>query len=233
MSYDVPNFQSEEGRPLPFVFLSSQDDGSAGNSTKLRVYIQGAIHGNEPSADQGVMALLGKMDANATWTAALLERMDILVLTRYNADGVNYFQRELASNIDPNREHIKLVKAQSRDIKRKVSAFQPHIVLDVHEFAAHNVFGGVYRHGLDVMLATGGDLNTHGDIRNLSTSLFTPQMEEDLASRGIRAGPYVLGDTSDVVGSPILFEESITSPASGTNAAGLAQAVSILLETRG
>lgn len=229
----MPNFLSEEGRPLPFLYLSNQDQGRAENSAKLRVYIQGAIHGNEPSADQGIMALLGKMDANPTWTADLLDKMDILVLTRYNPDGVNYFQRELASNLDPNREHIKLIKNQSRNLKRKISAFQPHIALDVHEFAAHNVFGGVYRHGLDVMLATGGDLNTHQDIRNLSQSLFTLKIEEDLETYGIRAGPYVLGDTSDEVGSPILFEESITSPASGTNAAGLAQAVSILLETRG
>lgn len=49
------------------------------------------------------MALLGKMDSNATWTADLLDRIDILVLTRYNPDGVNYFQRELAPNLDPNR----------------------------------------------------------------------------------------------------------------------------------
>lgn len=231
INYQVPDFLSEEGRTLPFLFLSNQDRTT--NDTKLRVYIQSAIHGNEPSADQGVMALLGKMDANATWTSKLLDRMDILVLPRYNADGVFYFQRELASNIDPNREHTKLVKEQSKNIKRKVSAWQPHVVLDVHEFAAHNVFGGVYRHGLDVMIATGGDLNTHKDIRNLSESLFATEMESLLESRGIRAGPYVLGDTSDEVGSPILFEESITSPASGTNAAGLAQAVSILLETRG
>src|SRR5688572_14858941 len=106
MNYDVPDFLSEEGRTLPFLYLSNQDREN--NATKLRVYIQGAIHGNEPSADQGIMALLGKMDANATWTAKLLDRMDILVLTRYNADGVYYFQRELASNIDPNREHTKL-----------------------------------------------------------------------------------------------------------------------------
>ncbi|KAH7308664.1 carboxypeptidase [Stachybotrys elegans] len=231
INYDVPSFLSEEGRTLPFLFLSNRETYS--NAAKLRVYIQGAIHGNEPSADQGIMALLGKMDSNLTWTANLLERMDILVLTRYNPDGVHYFQRELASNIDPNREHTKLIKEQSRNIKRKVSAWQPHIVLDVHEFAAHNVFGGVYRHGLDAMIATGGDLNTHRDIRNLSETLFVDSMEELLESRGLRAGPYVLGDTSDEVGSPILFEESITSPASGTNAAGLAQAVSILLETRG
>lgn len=96
MSYDVPDFLSEEGRPLPFLHLGKQSQDHAQNTTKLRVYIQGAIHGNEPSADQGIMALLGKMDANATWTSDILDKMDIVVLTRYNPDGVNYFQRELA-----------------------------------------------------------------------------------------------------------------------------------------
>lgn len=39
------------------------------------------------------MALLGKMDANSTWTASLLEKMDIFVMPRFNPDGVHYFQR--------------------------------------------------------------------------------------------------------------------------------------------
>ena len=85
------NFQSEEGRAFPYVVLTSDSQGSvaaANSSSKLRVYIQGAIHGNEPAGDQGILALLGKMDANQIWTASVLEKMDILILPRYNPDGV-------------------------------------------------------------------------------------------------------------------------------------------------
>jgi murein tripeptide amidase MpaA len=109
------------------------------------VYLQGAIHGNEPAADQGILALLGKMDANQTWTASLLEKLDILVLPRYNPDGVSYFQREFGSNIDPNREGTKLAKQQSRDIRSLVSSFDPHVVADMHEYGGSTVYGGIYR----------------------------------------------------------------------------------------
>lgn len=113
------------------------------------MYIQAAIHGNEPAADQGALALLGKMDANQTWTASLLEKVDIKILPRYNVDGVNYFQRALASNLDPNREHIKLDRQQSRDIKQVFSDFNPHVAIDLHEFGAPNVYGGDYQHAND------------------------------------------------------------------------------------
>jgi hypothetical protein len=91
-NYQIADFKSEQGRPIFTAFLSDPKSKPT-NSTKLRVWLQAAIHGNEPAADQGAMALLGKMDANATWAASLLEKMDIFVMPRYNPDGVHYFQR--------------------------------------------------------------------------------------------------------------------------------------------
>lgn len=218
-----------------FLTAASQFGGALGgvNDTKLRVYIQGAIHGNEPAGDQGILALLGKMDANQTWAASLLERMDILVLPRYNPDGVAYFQRQYSANIDPNREGTKLAKRQSRDIRRLVSPFEPHIVVDMHEYAGNNVFGGVYRHGQDAMIASGRNLNTHAGIRNMTETLFAAGVGEKLESRGLRWEPYVLGPTSDEIGTPIVFDEAVTSPTSGRNAWGLTQAVVLLCELRG
>lgn len=83
---------SEENRAIPYLYLTSTPYAPT-NHTKLKVYIQAAIHGNEPAADESAMALLGKMDAEPQWTASLLEMMDIKVLPRYNVDGVAYFQR--------------------------------------------------------------------------------------------------------------------------------------------
>lgn len=93
------------------------------------------------------MALLGKLDANETWTKSLLERMDIILFPRYNPDGVSYFQRDLASNIDPNRDHTKLARRQSREIKRLLSSFSPHIAVDMHEFTGTRLIDERYKHG--------------------------------------------------------------------------------------
>ena len=50
--------------------------------------MQAAIHGNEPASDQGVLAFLGKLDADQIYAASLLNRMEILILPRFNVDGV-------------------------------------------------------------------------------------------------------------------------------------------------
>jgi murein tripeptide amidase MpaA len=151
-TYHGSELKSEQGRAIPYLFLTQPSDSATGtyaNSTsdsgKLRVYLQGAIHGNEPAADQGAMALLGKMDANQTWTASLLEKLDILILPRYNPDGVSYFQRQFGANIDPNREGTKLALQQSRDIRSLVSSFDPHVVADMHEFGGMKTRNTVQR----------------------------------------------------------------------------------------
>lgn len=131
MTYEQATFESEEGRAILYVFLSLPSTNSS--SDKLRVYLQAAIHGNEPAADESVLAFLGKMDAEPSWAKSILEKMDIKILPRYNVDGVAYFQRQLASNLDPNREHLKLMRGQSRQIKRVVSDWNPHIALDMRK----------------------------------------------------------------------------------------------------
>ena len=79
------------------------------------------------------MALLGAMDSDPEWAASFLEKMDIIVLPRYNPDGNAYFQRTLATNFDPNRDHTKLARQQTRDIKTWFSSFSPHVAIDMHE----------------------------------------------------------------------------------------------------
>ena len=108
MTYHNPTFQSEEGRSLPYVFLTSSSSppmssqaGTNKTNDKVRIWMQGGVHGNEPAGDQALLALLGKMDADPNWTASILEKVDILMLPRYNPDGVAYFQRYLASSLDP------------------------------------------------------------------------------------------------------------------------------------
>jgi murein tripeptide amidase MpaA len=87
MTYRRADFTSEEGRSFPYAYLSSDEGSPSLNSSKLKVWIQGGVHGNEPASDMGTLALLGKMDAEPDWTSGILEKMDIIVLPRYNPDG--------------------------------------------------------------------------------------------------------------------------------------------------
>ncbi|KAK7994650.1 hypothetical protein PG991_016238 [Apiospora marii] len=234
MKYQPGDFFSEEGRTIPYVFLSQPSPSNSSNSkNKLRVYLQGAIHGNEPAADQSILALLGKMNANQTWTESLLEKMDIKILPRYNVDGVYYFQRQLAVNLDPNREHIKLMRAQSRSIKRVVSEYSPHISIDMHEFTAPTVYGGHYQHGADSLISGGINLNIHQAIRDQVLDNFIPAMGARLESHGLRWEHYATGASNSTPSSAISLTQAVTEARTGRNAVGLTQAISFLLEMRG
>ncbi|KAI0540548.1 carboxypeptidase [Xylaria digitata] len=232
VGYHVADFTSEEGRLFPYVYLSKESQASRDeNSQKLRVWIQGGVHGNEPAGDQAVLALLGKLDANETWATPILERMDILLFPRYNPDGVSYFQRELSSNLDPNREHTKLARHQSREIKQLLSSFSPHITVDMHEFTGTRLTGGRYKHGMDALIAPGKNLNTHKDIRNISEALFAAGIAERLEASGFRWESYFTAGSSAAPG--ITLEEAGSDAKAGRNSYGLMQSVAILNEVRG
>lgn len=190
------------------------------------------MHGNEPAGDQAVLALLGKLDADKEWRKSLLERLTITLLPRYNPDGVAYFQRALASNLDPNREHTKLAREMSRGHKRLLSAFEPHITVDMHEFTGTRPSGagGKYKHGMDALIAAGKNLNTHADIRNISEVLFAAGVGARIAEKGFRWEPYFTGSSST---ADIVLDEAGSDAKSGRNNYALAQSVTILCEVRG
>jgi hypothetical protein len=236
MSFAFADFQSEEGHSFPYVYLSesnTQSTGAINGSSKVRVYLQGAVHGNEPAGDQSLLALLGKMDANQTWTASVLEKVDIMILPRYNPDGVAYFQRTLATNFDPNRDHIKLARQQTRNLKQLLNSFAPHVAVDMHEYGASSTYGGNYNHASDGLFSAAKNLNIHPDIRRMSEEVFATNIASAMEGAGLRWEPYVTGNTNSTPGSPILFDEAGSDGKIGRNAIGLTQCITFLCEMRG
>ncbi|KAF2227658.1 carboxypeptidase [Elsinoe ampelina] len=243
ITYQPADYLSEEGKTIPYLFLSlSSVAPEPGNMAayresapagKVRVWIQGAVHGNEPAGDQAVLALLGKMDADQAWARSILEKVDILVLPRYNLDGVAYFQRTLATNFDPNRDHIKLARQQTRDIKETFTGFAPHVAADMHEYGASTRYGGLYVQASDALYSAAKNLNIAPSIRNLSETLFAPGIGANLVSNGFRWEPYVTGSSSTVPNSTVTFAEAGSDSKIGRNAMGLTQCITFLFEMRG
>lgn len=232
MTYDIADFLSEEGKTFPYIYLSSSPLNTSTSriaSGKLRVWIQGSVHGNEPAGDEATLALLGAMDKNSSWAASFLEEMDIIVFPRYNPDGNAYFQRTLATNFDPNRDHTKLARQQTRDIKKWFSNFSPHIAIDMHEYGAATRYAGNYSNAADGMYSAAKNLNIHTSIRSLAETVFAPAINASLLSQGLRGEPYMTAARTN----PPKLEEAGTDAKIGRNAMGLTQCVAFLFETRG
>ncbi|KAM0414718.1 hypothetical protein ACHAPT_013435 [Fusarium lateritium] len=227
-----PSLQSEEGRIIPYIYLSSsQGKGQAKKSQKLRVWLQGGVHGNEPAGDEALLELLARFDQNTTWAKTVLSKADIIVLPRYNPDGVAYFQRFLASNYDPNRDHAILKSEQTRDIKNVLSRFNPHVFGDFHEYTASQKLGedGHLLKAQDGQISQAKNLNIHKDIRELGERLFRDGLAAVLERKSLRTSPYFTAPSDQ----ELVLSEGGSSPRSSHGSAGLLQAVSFLSETRG
>ncbi|KAF2024215.1 Zn-dependent exopeptidase [Setomelanomma holmii] len=228
MSFRVADFVGEEGKDFPYVYLSSPRNSSTVNddSGKLRVWIQGSVHGNEPAGNEATLALLGAMDRDSTLAASFFEVMDIIVLPRYNPDGNAYFQRTLATNFDPNMDHTKLARQQTRDIKKWLNSSSPHIAIDMHKYGAATRYSANYSNAADGMYSAAKNLNIHPDIRELSETVFAPAINASLLSQGLRGEQYMTASRTN----PPRLDEAGTDAKIGRNAMGLTQSITFLFE---
>lgn len=139
---------TSEQRNLPLVVVGAEDSSADAvrRTRKLRVYIQGNIHGGEVEGKESAQILLrelaeGKHD---DW----LETMVLLVAPIYNADGNERFalnnrgfqygplggqgQRPNAQGLDLNRDHMKLDSPEGRAVVKLMNDYDPQVSMDLH-----------------------------------------------------------------------------------------------------
>jgi hypothetical protein len=220
--------RSQQGRELP-VLLFSRDHNAMGDGSKPVVLIIGQQHGNEPAGGEAALVLAQRLGSGDL--ANLLSAIDVIIVPRANPDGADAFVRALANGIDANRDHTLLRTPEIRTIGALFTRYKPQLVLDCHEFTVAGRWvakvGGLQR--IDAMIQ-------YATVPNLPPSL--SRAEADLLP-AILAAFDVNGLTHDWyhttngsrVDSPVAMGG--IGPDTGRNVAGLRNAVSFLLETRG
>src|SRR5690606_37329547 len=139
---------THEGRPLPLLVVGAPDASAASvrGTGKLRVYLQGNIHGGEVPGKEALLMLL--RDISEGRNDPLLDSLVLLVAPIYNADGNERValtnrplqhgpvggmgQRPNALGLDLNRDHMKLDAPEARSLVRMLTAYDPHVGVDLH-----------------------------------------------------------------------------------------------------
>src|SRR5687767_2799188 len=140
--------ETNEKRALPLAVIgaSAATPEAVRQTGKIRVYIQGNIHGGEVEGKESAQVLLrelaqGKHDE---W----LKTMVFLIAPIYNADGNERFalnnrgrqhgpiggqgQRPNAQGLDLNRDHMKLDSPEGRAVVKLMNDYDPHVSMDLH-----------------------------------------------------------------------------------------------------
>ena len=139
---------TNEKRSLPLAVVGASDPTPEGvrRTGKLRVYIQGNIHGGEVEGKESAQILLRDLASgkHREW----LDRMVLLVAPIYNADGNERIsltsrdrqhgpiggqgQRANAQRLDLNRDHMKLDSPEARAFVKLMNDYDPHVSMDLH-----------------------------------------------------------------------------------------------------
>lgn len=138
-----------EGRSIPLLVVGSRDPSPEGvrATGKLRVYLQGNIHGGEVPGKEALQMLVRDIAAGvapSAWTDDLV----LLVVPVYNADGnervrltnrprqhgplAGMGQRPNAMDLDLNRDHMKLDAPEARSVVSMMTRYDPEVAVDLH-----------------------------------------------------------------------------------------------------
>ncbi|HUF24170.1 MAG TPA: M14 family metallopeptidase [Vicinamibacterales bacterium] len=138
-----------EGRALPLAVVGDVANASpeaVKASGRLRVYIQGNIHGGEVEGKESAQKLLRAIARGgyADW----MKTMVLLVAPIYNADGNERIaltnrgsqhgpiggmgRRPNAQDFDLNRDHMKQESPEARSMAALFNDYDPHVGIDLH-----------------------------------------------------------------------------------------------------
>lgn len=220
---------TKKGLAIPLVQLKSNTPG-----TKVKVWMQGGLHGDEPASTEALLYLLHQLLHDPA-QATLLDKIDLAVLPMANIDGFLKQTRNNAENLDLNRDQTKLMAAESTLFKKAFSAFKPHVALDFHEFrpyrrdfAKMSTFGVTSAY--DVMFLYSGNLNVPAALRTYTQEVFLKPTLAQLDQHQLTHHDYVSTDTYQ---GEIHFNQGSNNARSSATNFALQNIVSTLVEVRG
>ena len=224
---------SQEGRVLPMLVFTDSGRYAPAELKRLNrpiVVLIGQMHGNEPAGGEAMLALAKSLAEGEL--KPLLERITVVIMPRANPDGAYYFWRGTAACVDVNRDHVKVDLPETGAIRRLTQELEPDVFVDAHEFSVATrwlqKFGAIQSYDFTFAYATHPNVDSR--LTDMAESVFSRNIARDVGSAGYShfwyyTTGYNVADKRVAGGG--------TAPDIGRNYAGLQNALSFLVETRG
>lgn len=229
--------RSQAGETIPLVVFTRSADGrpeTLRESGRPTVWIQAQQHGNEPASGEAALALAAEL---AHDDGGLLDALNVVIVPRANPDGARHDDRRTANGRDLNRDSMRLMLAESRQLRRLNLAYAPVLTIDAHEYRPARVplnrlgDGGLLE-AHDLLILGPENLNVHPLVRRLTSELLIGQTKDDVRTAGLSIHDYYTV-APGLSGMRPHLQLGGTEARIGRNYHGLVNQASILLESRG
>ncbi len=150
---------------------------------------QAQVHGNEPAAGEGALALCGRLARGELLDNRgndILNSVNVMVIPRINVDGSYAFTRaNVAEKMNMNRDYLRVQSVEIEAILKAYNLFLPEVVIDAHEWTPSNsTESGVLD---DMQLWASGSLNNDTSLLHTSVAMMETVFD---AARGQSLRPY-------------------------------------------
>ena len=223
--------ESQKGKKIPIVYINKKNHK---DEKKLKVWMQGGLHGNEPASTESLLYLIHLILEDSDYHY-LLNKIELAILPMANIDGFLKNDRYAANGLDLNRDHTKMMAPETKASKLAFADFDPHVALDFHEyrpfrkdFAQLSSFG--IANPYDVMFLHTGNLNVPENIRTIIDTLFVKNAKKSLDQLNLRHRHYI---KSEKYKGEIHFSTGSNTARSSSNFYALNNAIATLFEIRG
>ena len=225
--------RSQEQRAIPlliFAHPAAAYGAELAKNGKPTVLMIGQQHGNEPAGGEAALALAAELSSGPG--AKVLDHLNVLIVPRANPDGAHHFVRGLRNGADVNRDHLLQGTPEGQALGRVFGEYRPDVVLDCHEFGVKlrwfEKFQSLQKYDALIQYATVSNLPPA--ITDASEQMFRQPLLRAFEQAGLTHSwyyttSYDMSDRRVSMGGVV--------PDTGRNIAGLRNAVSFLLETRG
>lgn len=217
---------SPKGRTI----LGYHITGAKSVDQPVRIWVQGALHGDEQATPDGVMLMVEEVLRDS----ALANQVELMVVPVANPDGYARAMRQSASGMDLNRDMMMRQSRENQILMSFFNEFEPEVSLDFHEYRPYRSdFTEIGSRGVtsyyDNMFLGSSNLNVPGVLRSEIADYVN---SATIAARewGYRTHAYFVPE--DDHGSMRMRLGSASSRSTATNYA-LHNCVSALIETRG
>ena len=221
--------ESQKGRKIPTVRLTNKNE-----QEKIKVWMQGGLHGNEPGSTESMLYLLDRL-LNDSSCGKILNSIDLMIVPMANIDGYLKQDRYAANGLDLNRDQTKLQAKETVLLKQAFSDFNPALAVDFHEYKPYRKdFAQLGDFGItslyDAMFLYSGNLNVPKNLRTLTDTLFVQDARELLDNYNLTHHNYV---SSSAHKGDIHFSQGSTHSRSSATNNALTNCISSLIEVRG
>lgn len=220
---------SQRGYKTPMVTLNKNN----GINKKVRVTFLASVHGDEPISTDAMLNTIYELVENSNYDT-YLDKVTLMIVPIVNVDGHKDENRFSNDGTDLNRNLGILSVPETVNVKHAINVFDPHVVIDFHEFNPDRKdfldVDDCLTSSYDAMFLFSGTMNVDAGIRKMIETDFVEPTKLVLEKNNRVVRNYCSTQQSN--GKTILNIGGATSRSSATNYA-LQNRICILMEIRG